>query len=288
MEENGLALHLCEHWAIESVEEPMVGKGCSRVLVQQRPHTAPSRAHHALTSTSICIWRNTASAHVAQRARRPASSRRSATASTSDASVKSTCRRCGAPRTCVSVSMCMCVYVDVGVGVDGVGACGFWNIPQANWSVASVGSSGGMACVCARPPAVCSAMMVASGKRGWGHGDVRAWLLGMGHEWACGCERRQSGLLPRRFAGERDEHETPCDCDAPVVGACGVRGDVIASCLAGEVVTCVEHVKGGEPVRRGGCRFAGAHGEGGVSGDDVAKEEQCNAKGGSLLANTPT
>jgi hypothetical protein len=135
---------------------------------------------------------------------------------------------------------------------------------------------------------VCSAVMVASSKRGWGHGDAWAWLLGVGRERACGCEHWQSGLLPYRFAGLCDEHATPCDCNAPVVSACGVRGDVIASCLAGEVVTCVEHVKGGEPVWRGGCRFAGAHGEGEVSGNDVAKEEQCDAKGGFLLANTLT
>jgi len=133
-----------------------------------------------------------------------------------------------------------------------------------------------------------SAMMAASGERGWGHGNVRVWLLGAARERARGCERGQGGLLPRRFVGERDERAAPCDCDAPVVGACGVRGDVIAGCLEGEVVTCVEHFKGGEPVRQGGCRFTGAHGEGGVSGDDVAKEEQCDAKGGSLLANTPT
>jgi hypothetical protein len=116
---------------------------------------------------------------------------------------------------------------------------------------------------------------------------VGARLLCAARERARGCERGQGGLLPRCFVGERDERAAPCDCDAPVVGPCGIRGDVIAGCLAGQVVTCVEHVKGGEPVRRGGCRFAGAHGEG-VSGDDVAKEEQCDAKGGSLLANTPT
>jgi hypothetical protein len=161
------------------------------------------------------------------------------------------------------------------------------NIPRANWSAASMGSSGGVACVCARPPAVRSAVMAASGERGWGNGGVRVWLLGAGRERARGCERGQGGLLPRHFVGERDERAAPCDWDAPVVGACGVRGDVIAGCLAGEVVTCVEHVKG-EPVWRGGCRFAGAHGEGGVSCDDVAKEKQCDAKGGSLLANTPT
>ncbi len=87
----------------------MVRKGYSRVLVQQRPCTTPSCAHHASTSASICIWRNTALAHVAQHMHRPASSRCSMIVSTSDMRVKSMCGCSSMPCTCVSVCMCMCI-----------------------------------------------------------------------------------------------------------------------------------------------------------------------------------
>ena len=92
------------------------------------------------------------SAHAAQRARAHESSRRSETASTSDAIVKSTWGRGGARRVCVCV----------------VGAwCGMWKIPRENWSAAIVRSSGAVARVCARLLAVCNEAMAASGERGW-------------------------------------------------------------------------------------------------------------------------
>jgi len=80
--------------------------------------------------------------------------------------------------------------------------------------------------------------MAASSERGWGHDDVWAWLLGVGHERACGCEQGQGGLLPHHFVDEHNKCAAPCNCNAPVVGACSIQGDIIASCLAGKVVTC--------------------------------------------------
>jgi len=103
----------------------MVGKGCSRVLVQQRLHTAPSRAQHASMSASICIWRNTA--HLAQRTQAHVLQ----ALRDSEHLQRERKEHVQAQRMCVSVHMCMCmcVYVDVGAGVGSVGTCGMWNIP---------------------------------------------------------------------------------------------------------------------------------------------------------------
>ena len=63
---------------------------------QHLPLATPTRARQASTSASICICKNTSSAHLAQRFLASAWPSRSATASTSEASVNSTCGRCGA------------------------------------------------------------------------------------------------------------------------------------------------------------------------------------------------
>jgi hypothetical protein len=108
-----------------------------------------------------------------------------------------------------------------------MGACSMWNILRASWFAASMRSSGRGG---ARMREAARGAQRRDGgerraqwiARGWGHGDVQAWLLGARREQARGCEGGRGGLLLRRFVGKRDEHVAPCDCDALVVGTCGV------------------------------------------------------------------